>query len=473
MRARINASIAVLFLALLSPFQIPVAHAAVAAGVGVVENGLIFDFDAANPNAGTGSSLANLVTSNSGITSTLQSGVTRSSANGNTYSFDGTSTSYATISIGSTNFSSGFSLSFYAKFTTAVANNRTFERIIDFASAASGSGLDAADSMWVGRFGDTTDLGIEAWNGRNRPGKCRGSNAIQLDTFAHYVVTLNGNICTFYVNKVAVTTNYYYSNDVLTNSAGANIQNPPVVNRTSAFIGKSNWPDYTFKGEIGDIAMYNTVLDQSAVNQNFIAQTDTTAPTYTGNATFAPNENQTPITSLTTSESVTFIPVSGSGDTQKFSLSGSSLSFISAPNYEAPNPSNTLTYYFKLLDLNGNPSLNTYVVTINVQDIVESTTLTFPTLSATPYKGLAVTITVTPTGDGTSIPGKVSYLIGGKRIPTCYKKAYTGTGSSTCTFDPALRGNQEISVTFTPTNTNFTSATSKKSFFIYKRATTR
>jgi hypothetical protein len=113
------------------------------------------------------------------------------------------------------------------------------------------------------------------------------------------------------------------------------------------------------------------------------------------------------------------------------------------------------------------------MLTINLQDLIENASITAPTLSSTPYKGIAVTITVTPTGDGTSIPGKVDFLIAGKRIPACYKKTYTGTGNSACSFEPSIRGNQEISVTFTPTNTNFTAANSKKSFFIYKRTTNR
>ena len=463
MRARLATIFVALVSLHLSPITTSPAFAAVADGVGVVQSGLIFSFDAANPNGGSGSTMTNLVTSNSGVSGTLQAGATRSSANGNTFSFDGGTSSFATVSIGSTDFSSGFSLSFYAKFTSATLGDRTFERIIDFASSAA-SGGDANNSMWVGRQADSNDLAVEIWNGFSRPNNCRAVNAIQPNVFTHYAVTINGATCSFYVNKVLQTT---------TGTGGIN---PPVANRASAFIGKSNWTDDYFKGEIGEIAMYNTVLTQSNVNQNFNAQTDITAPTFTGSNPVSVNENQTAAGTLGASESVTYTPVGGSGDTNKFSLSGSTLTFLAAPNFEArasASSNNTYTYYFRMLDANGNISAGTTVLTINVQDTVEGSALTAPALSGGAVKGETVTVTVTPSGDGTSIPGKVTYLVAGKRIPGCIQKNYTGIGNSTCTWKPSIQGNREISVTFTPNNSNFTAATSKRSVLITKKSSRR
>ncbi len=463
MRARI-ATIFVALLSLhLSPISTSPAFAAVADGVGVVQSGLIFSFDAANPNGGAGSALTNLVTSNSGVSGTLQAGATRSSANGNTFTFDGVSSSYATVSIGSTDFSSGFSLSFYAKFTSATLGDRTFERIIDFASSAA-SGGDANNSMWVGRQADSNDLAVEVWNGFVRPNNCRAVNAIQPNVFTHYVVTISGATCSFYVNKVLQTT---------TGTGGIN---PPVANRASAFIGKSNWTDDYFKGDIGEIAMYNTVLNQSDVNQNFNAQTDITAPTFTGSNPVSVNENQSAVVTLTASESVSFTSVGGSGDTSKFSLSGSTLAFLAAPNFEARasvSSNNAYTYYFKMMDANGNMSAGTTVLTVNVQDIIEGSALTTPSFSGGAVKGETLTITVTPSGDGTSIPGKVTFLVAGKRIPGCLQKVYSGTGNATCTWKPSIQGNREVSVIFTPNNSNFTAATSKRSIFITKKSSRR
>lgn len=453
MRARISATIAVVFFALFSPIQIPVANAAVLDGVGVATNGLQFFYDQAN-NSGMVNSTTVKDLSGNGRDATFNltsSQPSVNTSNGGYFSFNASGGYIAGPAYNSFPAFTGFSLSFYANFGTQ-ANN--YERIIDFGSGSANNNIE------VGRVGTTSDFFVEVWNGTSSPGYCRTNGSID-SNWHFWVVTVGGGYCNIYKDNVLVVTNAAYTSL------------PAAGSWSNMYIGKSNWADAAFEGGIGELAFYNRVLTSTEATQNYNAAMDQTSPTYTGSATFSPNENQTAVGTLTTSESVSYIALSGSGDTGKFTLSGSSLSLTSVPNYEAPAPSNTLTYYFKLMDLNGNVSTNTYVVTVNIQDVVESTSLSIPTLSATPYKGVAVTITVTPSGDGTSIPGKVNYLIGGKRIPACYKKMYSGTGNSTCTFDPALRGNQEISVTFTPTNINFTAATAKKSFFILKRTTTR
>jgi hypothetical protein len=439
------------------------AFAVVADGVGVVQSGLIFSFDAANPNGGTGSTMTNLVTSNSGVSGTLQAGATRSSANGNTFSFDGGTSSFATVSIGSTDFSSGFSLSFYAKFTSATLGDRTFERIIDFASSAA-SGGDANNSMWVGRQADSNDLAVEVWNGFVRPNNCRAVNAIQPNVFTHYVVTVSGATCSFYVNKVLQTT---------TGSGGIN---PPVANRASAFIGKSNWTDDYFKGDIGEIAMYNTVLTQSDVNQNFNAQTDITAPTMISPASpysITMAENTTSVALLNVPTAAFFSIVAGN-DSSRFAMYGAVLSFVTGPNFEAPTdsaPFNSYIVTVRTMDANGN--FSDWTITANITDVIENTQIILTSLSSTGVKGVPLTITVTPSGDGTSIPGRVTYLSTGKRIPGCIRKTYSGSGTSTCSWKPSIQGNRDVEVLFTPNNSNFLASSAKRSIFISKRNSNR
>ena len=234
--------------------------------------------------------------------------------------------------------------------------------------------------------------------------------------------------------------------------------------------------DPSFEGGIGELAIYTSALNSVERTQNYNAQTDITAPTYSGSNPLSANENQRAVGNLTASESVTFTPVSGNGDTNKFALSGSSLSFVDAPNFEArasASGNNAYTYHFKMMDANGNMSAGTPILTVNVQDLVEGSAITLPVLSGGAFKGETVTISVTPSGDGTSIPGKVTYLVAGKRIPGCIRKNYTGTGNSTCTWKPSIQGNREISVTFTPNNSNFTAATSKRSVLITKKSSRR
>jgi Concanavalin A-like lectin/glucanases superfamily len=453
MRAKISATIAVTFLALLSP--LPAAHAAAYDGVSVATNGLLFYYDVANYYGLVDSThLRDLSGNNRPATFTqVSSQPTTSSANGGQVSFNASGGYLSATSM--TSITNSFSLSFYANFGIQ-ANN--FERIIDFGNGAANNNLE------VGREGTGSNLFIEMFNGGTSPGYCRANGAID-SSWHFWVVTVGGGLCNVYKDNLQIVTNASYSGTVASTTW------------SNMYIGKSNWvADAAFEGGIGEIAFYNRALTSTEATQNYNAALDQTAPTYTGSATFTPNENQNLVGNFSFSESVFVIPSGGTMDTDKFTLSGSSFSFLSTPNFEAKGSvsgNNSYLYYFQLMDLNGNVSSSTYMLTINLQDLIENASISTPTLSATPYKGIAVTINVTPTGDGTSIPGKVNFLIAGKRIPACYKKIYSGTGNSTCSFEPSLSGNQEISVIFTPANANFTAASSKKSFFIYRRTTNR
>ncbi len=449
MRAKISTIIALIFLALLSPLSR--AQAAVSDGVGISTNGLLFYYDVANYYGSVDSTHIRDLSGN-GLTATLTQSSSQpsvSTSNGGHLSFNAsggylTGTQMASIT-------NSFSLSFYANFGTQ-ANN--FERVIDFGNGPANNNLE------VGREGTGTNLFIELFNAGSSPGYCRATGAID-SSWHHWVVSVSGGLCNIYKDNSRIVTDSAYSGTVGSTTW------------TNLYIGKSNWvADAAFEGGIGELALYNRALTGSEVTQNYNAAMDQTAPTYTGLSSYSPNESQTAVTTLTSSESGTFIPTSGAGNNDKFSISNSVLTFASAPNFEAPNPSNVLTYVFKIMDLNGNVSAG-YSIVISVQDVVEAAALTTPILSGTPYKGLPVTITVTPSGDGTSVPGKLTFLLAGKRIPACYKKSFTGTGNVTCTFEPSTQGYREISVTFTPTNANFTAAANKKTFFIYKRTTTR
>ncbi|MEY4024071.1 MAG: putative amino-acid transporter-binding protein YhdW [Actinomycetota bacterium] len=449
MRARLSATIAVLLLALLSP--LPAARAAASDGVGISTNGLLFYYDSANYYGSVDSTHLRDLSGN-GLTATINQTSSQpsvSTSNGGYLSFNASGGYLSGTSMSS--ITNSFSLSFYANFGTQ-ANN--FERIIDFGNGAANNNLE------VGREGTGTNLFIEMFNGGTSPGYCRANGAID-SSWHHWVVSVSGGLCNVYKDNSRIVTDAAYSGTVASTTW------------SNMYIGKSNWvADAAFEGGIGELAFYNRALTGSEVTQNYNAAMDQTAPTYSGLSSYSPNEGQTSVTTLTASESGTFIPTAGSGNNDKFTLTGSTLTFTSTPNYEAPNPTNILTYVFKMMDLNGNVSAG-YSIIVSVQDVVEPATLTVPTLSATPYKGISVTITVTPAGDGTSIPGKITYLMAGKRILNCYKKSYSGSGNSTCSWKPTTMGAREITVTFTPTNTSFTAATIKKTFQVFKRTTTR
>ena len=60
-----------------------------------------------------------------------------------------------------------------------------------------------------------------------------------------------------------------------------------------------------------------------------------------------------------------------------------------------------------------------------------------------------------------------------QRIAGCYKKTYSGSGNSTCSWKPTAQGYREITVIYKPTDNTYSEVTSKKTFWVYKRTTTR
>lgn len=459
MRARISATIAALLFGLLSPALAPTANAAVADGVGINTNGLLFYYDVANyAGMASGTQLADL--SGNGRTATItqvSSQPTTSTNNGGHLSFNAsggyvTGTSMSSIT-------NSFSLSFYANFGTQ-ANN--FERIIDFGNGAANNNLE------VGREGTGTNLFIEMFNGGASPGYCRATGAID-SSWHFWVVTMGNGLCNIYKDNVRIVTDAAYSGTVGSTTW------------TNMYIGKSNWSaDAAFEGGIGELAFYNRALTSTEAAQNYNAAIDQSAPTLSTlslTQSLSIVENATNVGSLTGSEVGTQYKMLTGSDSAKFSLSpfggaSTSLSFISAPNFEAPGSalsSNVYTAYALIYDSSGN--WNTLTLTITVTNVVELATMTFNSLSGNPYKGAPVIISVTPAAGGTA--GKVSYLANGKRIPRCYRINFTGSGISSCSWKPANRGSQELTITFTPNGSEYGATTLKKIFFVNKRTTNR
>jgi hypothetical protein len=446
---------ALLLLQVLLPFTVPAASAAVSTGVGVTSNGLLLYFDPANPTAYNGSNLRDL--SGNGYDATFyRTGFwpAEETSRGKYLGFDGNG-GYLDLAnnLSGVSWSSGVSISFYANFGGG-ANN--FERIIDFGNGAE------ADNIVVGRHGTSTSIFAEIFES-NVGGQCvSDSGAISNATWDFWTVTFDGSNCKIYKNNSLIKT--------MPNSKKPRSG----VIRNNAFIGKSNWADAAFEGGISDLAIYNRILSSSEMIQNYNASTDYTAPTVAGGAN-ATNENQDMATLITSTEFGSTFSIIGGSDGDTFTInSGGYVYFRSNPNYELPTDfgaNRRYDFQVRVIDPNGN--FTDYTTYVTISDVVENSSLSTPTLSATPYKGLRLTITVTPSGDGSSIPGRITYTWAGKRIPGCNKKVYSGSGSSTCTWEPPVHGWQEISVAFTPTNTSFLTSSTKKSFFINRRTITR
>lgn len=451
MRRVLYICVSALFASLLTS---PFSQAAVSSGVGVATNGLVMYFDPANQSAYNGSNLRDL--SGNGYDATFyKTGLWpgEETSRGKYLGFDGAG-GYLDLAnnLSSVSWTSGITISFYANFGGGAGN---FERIIDFGNAAE------SDNIIVGRHGTSTSIFAEIFNG-NAGGQCvSSSGVIGNGTWDFWTVTFDGANCKIYKN-----------NSLLNSIANTRKPTSGVV-RNNAYIGKSNWADAAFEGGITDLAVYNRVLGSTEMTQNYYASLDDATPTI-GTNWFDINENISNAGTATASETVTFEELSGY-DGNKLNISSSgAVTFVDPPNYEDKLDSDANNIYginIRMVDSSGNYSDS--VVQVRIFNVNESSSVSAPILSATPYKGVAVTITVTPAGDGTSIPGKITYLMAGKRIVGCYKKSYSGTGNATCTWEPTTMGFREITVTFTPTNTSYYAATSKQTFLIYKRTTRR
>jgi hypothetical protein len=96
-----------------------------------------------------------------------------------------------------------------------------------------------------------------------------------------------------------------------------------------------------------------------------------------------------------------------------------------------------------------------------------SVTLTVP---ANLSKGISITVSA-----AVSVAGRVTFTIGGKRIPGCINRVATGTTPITisCTFKPALTARQVIKATLTPSIGAYPTTVASEERFILRRTTTR
>lgn len=439
---------------------VPPAKAAVATGVGVVSNGLVLYYDPANPLAYNNGKLRDL-SGNGYDASFNKQGLWpgEETTQGKYLGFDGAG-GYLDVDSNLSGVSwPGVTITFYANFGGGAGN---FERILDF-----GNGFEA-NNIVVGRWGSNNILFAEVFQNNASNGHCKSANdSIVSGQWAYWAVTFDGTNCKIYKNDIF-------------NASMAYTKLPYSTIRNNAYIGKSNWADAAFEGGISDLAVYNRVLSSSELTQNYNAGVDYTAPSLSGGGN-ATNENQDYATSIGFDNFGTTFSIIGGNDAGKVSINSSGyVSFIPNasypyyPNYESPSDyglDRRYDFTIRAIDPSGN--YTDYATYVTISNVSENATLTTPTLSATPTKGIAVTITVTPGGDSPIPTGKVTYLMAGKRIAGCYKKTYSGSGNSTCSWKPTAQGYREITVTFTPTSNTYSAATSRNTFLVYKRSNLR
>jgi hypothetical protein len=259
---------------------------------------------------------------------------------------------------------------------------------------------------------------------------------------------------------------------------------------------------FTLTGAVLTISLRDFETPQSTLNSNVYvvaisatdASTNTTTQTlsvtitnvneapvigaFSGavSATYSVSENTTGLFNInaTDVDAGTTLTYTLTGtDANDFTISSSgALAFSPAADFEAPTDDGANNTYVVVTWASDGALTDSQTVTITVTNSNESGALGTPTLSATPYKGISVNLSVT-----INAAGKVRFLVGNKRIPNCLAVAASGSGSTftaTCSWKPASTGMQNLSASFTPSSGTFSSATSPTlSVRVFKRTTTR
>ena len=213
----------------------------------------------------------------------------------------------------------------------------------------------------------------------------------------------------------------------------------------------------TFRGGPGSDT-YTTLSADSTFEQG---ADDNTAPTFPSAETFNTPENSTSVGSITTSESAT-ITIFGGEDQAKFSISrtgdsSTALSFVSAPNFEAPTDvgsNNTYVVVFRAVDAASNAGYET--VTVTVTDVVETSTFNSFALSGSATYRRAVTINA-----NVSLSSKVTFRARNVIIAGCKNKVASGSGSSfsaTCSWRPSARGAVVVTAIAVPISAGISSS---------------
>jgi hypothetical protein len=140
---------------------------------------------------------------------------------------------------GFANFSGGLTIEAWV-YPTAADN---WERILDF-----GNG-EADNNIIFGRQFSSNSLFYETYNGGVSTGQIVAADAIELNVWQHFAITqLPSGAVTIYKNGVPLPT---------TGTTAL----PTNVNRTSNFIGRSNWAgDEFFTGQLSELAIYDKPL---------------------------------------------------------------------------------------------------------------------------------------------------------------------------------------------------------------------
>ncbi|HDS83918.1 MAG TPA: carbohydrate-binding protein, partial [Phycisphaerales bacterium] len=171
---------------------------------------------------------------------------------GNALRFDGVN-DYIELPAGFDEFDNGFSAAFWAH-PTAVKN---WARFIDLGNGPNNH------NIIVTRESTTNHLAVRVYDGGSAGGLVRASNAIALNTWQFFAVTISNRSS----NNVRI-----YKNGQLIQTGTTAI--PQSVLRSANYIGRSNWSaDAYYQGALDDVRVFDYALSANEVMDIYLANT--------------------------------------------------------------------------------------------------------------------------------------------------------------------------------------------------------
>ena len=242
-----------------------------------------------------------------------------------------------------------------------------------------------------------------------------------------------------------------------------------------ADVGSNNTYEVTITATdtAGNIANQSISITVTNVNEAPMITTASSNPTHA----ITQAENISSITTYTATDvdAATTLSWSLSGtDAAAFTINSSSgvLTFITAPDFEAPVDSDSNNIYILIVAVSDGSLSDTQTLTITITNANESSSVGAPAISGTISKRIATTISVT-----VNTAGKVRFFVGGKRVTKCLARTTTGsypTLTATCSWRPAVTGRQVLTARLTPTDNTFSASTSVRSeVFVLRRGTVK
>ena len=147
--------------------------------------------------------------------------------------------------LSSNNFSNGFTVDFEANFGSTADS---YERIIDFGESGANN-----DNVFISRNGTTSSLLLRFYYSGSTSYSCIFTDGIVENTMTRYTITKDANYCRLYRSGLTWTIATTYMQT-------ANLT------YTDNFIGKSNWNDPSFEGQIRSIRIYSNPFTQAQID---------------------------------------------------------------------------------------------------------------------------------------------------------------------------------------------------------------